>query len=110
MKTLYLGVVVSDADFDRMTDELYVSDSALTRRLEMVLSAKAEGVVVEPVRNAVMLKIGDAMTVRDALKIAAEAGEAAADSDLEGALDMAELHQAFSAVNGCLEVIHRHGG
>lgn len=111
MKTIYLALEVPEGDWQRATDELYVSDSALTRRLEMVLSARFPA-IVQPVRNAVMLKIADAVTSRRALQLAAEMAEldGGTGAVLENAMGMAELQQAFGAIDGCLEVISRHGG
>lgn len=112
MKTIYLAVEVPDVEWQRATDELYVSDSALTRRLEMVLGARFAAAVA-PVRNAVMLKLGDAVTIRTALQIAAEVVEASGGDGsgvLNDPVDVAELAQAHTAVSASLDVIARHGG
>lgn len=108
MKTIYLAVEVPDDDFERAVDELYVSDSALTRRLEMVLQARF-GAMVEPVRNAVMLKIADAQQALDALEErtpGVTGGAFAALETEDGVYDA----QAIRALSGALWVVQRHGG
>lgn len=108
MKTVYLAVEVSDDEFERAVDELYVSDSVLTRRLEMVLQARF-GAVVEPVRNAVMLKIADAQQALDALEERTPGVTGPGFVALETEDEQWDA-QAIRALSGALWVVQRHGG